>query len=348
MKILKTILVVLLVLVALAVIAMLILPKTVSLSRSVEIDAPAELIWKHVNSLRAQDAWSPWNELDTNMVQTFEGEDGAVGSSLSWKGNENIGSGKQTIRSIDAAAMTVENDLEFFEPWEAKCDVGIKVESTGEGKSKVTWSFNQPTPMPGNLFMTLMGMKGALAKDFDKGLGYLKDQVEKHAAEAGAEPAYEVRKEEREAASYLIKRETIGMADMKTYFETNMPAIHGAAGAAGIMDTTRVPSALYFTWDEAAMNSEMSVAACVLAGSQAPEGYEVYTTSAGTYLVIDFYGPYEKMEGAHMYLDKYMKENNLQLSGPVLEEYVTDPGTEPDPAKWLSRIVYPVGAPPAQ
>ncbi|MCB9245487.1 MAG: SRPBCC family protein [Flavobacteriales bacterium] len=341
MKILKTILLVLLVLVVLAVIAMLILPKNVSLSRSIEIDASPELAWKHVNSMRSQNEWSPWNELDTTMVQTFEGEDGAVGSSWSWKGNDKVGTGKQTIRAIDSEKMLIENDLEFFEPWEAKCDVSVQVEALEGGRSKVTWNFNQPAPMPGNLFMTLMGMKGALTKDFDKGLGMLKKLVEEDAATPDV-ATFEVRREERGSMEYMIKKETVGMADMKAYFERSMPAVYQTAKDANILDTTAAPVALYFTWDEESQKSELSAAVRVIPGSKPATGYEVHKTSAGPCLIVDYYGPYEKTGDAHMFLDGYMKENNLELSGAVMEEYITDPSTEPDPAKWLTRIVYPV------
>jgi effector-binding domain-containing protein len=39
-------------------------------------------------------------------------------------------------------------------------------------------------------------------------------------------------------------------------------------------------------------------------------------------------------------MDDYLKANKLKAGAPVIEEYVTDPGTEPDESKWLTKIYY--------
>lgn len=39
-------------------------------------------------------------------------------------------------------------------------------------------------------------------------------------------------------------------------------------------------------------------------------------------------------------MDAYMRENKLEQLTPVIEEYVTDSGSEPDSTKWLTKVVY--------
>ena len=39
-------------------------------------------------------------------------------------------------------------------------------------------------------------------------------------------------------------------------------------------------------------------------------------------------------------MDEYMKDFGLLNNPPIIEEYVTDPSTEKDPAKWLTKIIY--------
>jgi len=342
MKALKTILILLVVLVVLAVIAMLILPKTMDITRSQTVDAPVDQAWEHVKSLKAQDAWSPWSEFDPNMEKSFDGEEGAVGSTSEWHGNEKVGKGKQTITAVDAENHSISSLLEFFEPWESKADITISVDEADEGKSTVSWKFHQELGMPSNLIMALMSMKGALSKDFDRGLGYLKEQVSEKAA-APAKVEYQINSEERASSKYLVKKETIKIADMKAYFESSMPAAYSAAAQAGLVDTMRPPAALYWTWDEENKQAELSTAIPVNDGD-APEGYEVYSTTEGPCFVIDYYGAYDNMEAAHRALNAHLESNNSDINGAVMEEYVTDPGTEPDPEKWLTRIVYPVKA----
>jgi effector-binding domain-containing protein len=57
-------------------------------------------------------------------------------------------------------------------------------------------------------------------------------------------------------------------------------------------------------------------------------------------LTIDYYGSYDKTEHAHNQMDKYIKEKNYKMVMPVIEEYITDPMTEKDTSKWLTRISY--------
>jgi len=48
------------------------------------------------------------------------------------------------------------------------------------------------------------------------------------------------------------------------------------------------------------------------------------------------------MKDAHEALGAYMEEKNMKLVGAVMEEYVTDPMSEKDQSKWLTKISYPV------
>lgn len=50
---------------------------------------------------------------------------------------------------------------------------------------------------------------------------------------------------------------------------------------------------------------------------------------------------YEKSGDAHYAIIAYIKKNGL-TQGVELEEYVTDPMTKKDPAKWLTNIFYVV------
>lgn len=63
---------------------------------------------------------------------------------------------------------------------------------------------------------------------------------------------------------------------------------------------------------------------------------------AGKYLSAVYTGPYEQLPQAHSELGKWLKENNIKLTGPCTESYLNDPATEPDPKKWQTEIRYPI------
>lgn len=139
---------------------------------------------------------------------------------------------------------------------------------------------------------------------------------------------------------FIALREKITMDKMSEGFAKNLPLVFGAVQQAGI-EMVGAPSGLYFTWDEAAKMTELAYGIPVKTNTEIP-GFETIETPAGKSLVIDYFGSYENLVNAHMAMDDYMKEHGLELIMPVYEEYITDPGMEADPAKWLTKICYPV------
>ena len=67
---------------------------------------------------------------------------------------------------------------------------------------------------------------------------------------------------------------------------------------------------------------------------------ETFTTKGGKTLEVYFYGDYKNLGAAHNQIKAYITEKKLKFVAPVLEEYITDPMTEKDPAKWLTKIYY--------
>ncbi len=342
MKALKVIGILILAIVGLGLIASLVLPKDMTVSQSTTIAAPMDVVWNNVSSWEKADKWSPWYKEDPDMAVTFEGEPGTLTSKMSWKGSENVGSGSQTYKLIDPENHTIESEVEFKEPWEGKGDVSFVLTDEGEGNTKVTWNYKTHTGIPGNLFSALFNAKGMLSDAYSLGLGKLKEIAEEEFKNTPVKVSYAVVSETREARKYAGKRELIVWDSMHSYFQTNMPKIAGAFGAAG-MEMGGVPSSLYFKWNEETKDAELTVA-IALTGDKAPKGYEVYDVAGGEYLVIDYYGDYSGTGAAHEAMYEYIQANGYQTNedGVVIEEYITDPGTEPDMSKWLTKVIYPV------
>ena len=58
--------------------------------------------------------------------------------------------------------------------------------------------------------------------------------------------------------------------------------------------------------------------------------------------VTSHYGPYEGLVAAGTALAKWTTAQGREASGPNWEVYVTDPGMEPDPAKWRTDLYKPL------
>jgi len=68
------------------------------------------------------------------------------------------------------------------------------------------------------------------------------------------------------------------------------------------------------------------------------------TLPAGRGVVAWHVGPYERLGDTHERIQAYLDEHGLTPAGACWEEYWTDPGMEPDPEKWRTRVVWPVEA----
>ena len=53
-------------------------------------------------------------------------------------------------------------------------------------------------------------------------------------------------------------------------------------------------------------------------------------------------GPYHTLSATYEKAEKWMAEQKLEKAGASWEIYWTDPGLEPDPAKWRTQILIPV------
>jgi effector-binding domain-containing protein len=335
MKVLKVIGILILVVVALGLIASLVLPKDMNVKSEATIAAPIDVVWNNINNFEKSDKWSPWYDVDPDMKVTFDGEAGTVGSSFSWNGNDQVGQGTQTITALDPDNYTMESKVKHN--W-GEGEGKMMLEDMGDGTVKVTTTYHEHSGIPGNLFSTLMDAEGMMGKMFDNGHSKLKVIAEEEAAATPEPVTYDVQEVEREARMYVGNKTTVSMADMGAYFMENMPKMGNFSDKA-----VGPPAALYWSWDTENMQSEMT-AAMAVDMEEAPEGYELYEQPAGKYLLINYFGNYDQSEAAHNTMGAYMETNNLELTGAVMEEYITDPGTEPDTSKWQTNILYPVKA----
>ena len=101
------------------------------------------------------------------------------------------------------------------------------------------------------------------------------------------------------------------------------------------------PCGLYFTWDEASKTTDMAGAVPVKKKTEA-EGFSAIEIPATEALLIEFYGDYHNIGAAHTAMEQYIAATGAKTTPPAIEEYVTDPGTEKDASKWLTKVYYPL------
>ncbi|MEP5152672.1 SRPBCC family protein [Planktotalea sp.] len=175
MRIIKRLLKILVVLVIVLVAVSYLLPRQVTVARSITIDAPAPDVFAKVNGLKAGAEWSPWLSRDPEVQLTYTGPDMGVGSKLVWTSDHpQVGNGAQEIvESVEN--QKVVTALDFGAQGTAMAAFNL-VEA--DGATTITWDLETDMGMnPIGRYMGLM-MDRWVGGDYEKGLANLKALVE--------------------------------------------------------------------------------------------------------------------------------------------------------------------------
>lgn len=343
MRALKTILIILAALGVLILILGLVGPPKYRVERSTEIKASPEVVYGYVSRLASMKEWGPWQEMDKDQVQSIDGTDGTVGAVWTWEG-DTVGKGRQELTEL-VENERVRTKLVFVVPvmGESVSTGTYDLEPTPEG-TRMVWGFEGENGFMGRVMGVFMDMDAQLGPDFEKGLAKLKEMAESEGQRMNdmlAERTFNghvVETVQRPELVFVGKKATVKFADLKTFYATNMPAAGAAVGQAGL-EMNGYPSGVYFSWDEKAGTTELLTGMPVKAGADLKvPGMDVHVIAPATMLHIAYYGDYEKIGSAHEALDAMMAAKGLTEYGNRIEEYVTDPGSEPDPAKWLTNV----------
>ncbi len=88
-----------------------VLPREVTVTRAVDIDAPVSTVFALVGDLRQASDWSPWLAQDPAVAVTFTGPLDGVGQTMEWTSpRPDVVSGHETITRLEpnsAVEMTV-------------------------------------------------------------------------------------------------------------------------------------------------------------------------------------------------------------------------------------------------
>lgn len=156
------------------------LPGDFRYARSTLINAPAPIIFGHINDLKLWNEWSPWAKLDPNAKSTFEGPASGVDSKMSWAGNMEVGEGSLTIVE-SVPAKLVKFRLDFVKPMKATHMADFTLEPQDDGATKVTWAMYGNNNYIGKLMGVMMNCKKMMNGYFDQGLASLKQITETQA-----------------------------------------------------------------------------------------------------------------------------------------------------------------------
>ncbi len=324
----------LLILVTIVLVLGIIAPREMRVKESVIIHAPKKDIEQYILDFKKFEKWSPWANLDPNVQNTYEGEPMKVHHKHIWSGNEKVGKGSQEIVYISHDSIATK--LIFIEPFEDKADAFFLIKPKGKNQFEISWGFVSKMNYPMNGIMWLMGFENAIRQDYKKGLETLKKIVEENKQSSSSENISEI---DMPAAKYAVIEDTLKFEELGQFFANAFPKVFQYVGENQVKPAS-APVAIYYFYDE--QQGITHVAAGVAVSGEISSGKEIKVIElpASKALKMDYYGNYNNIGAAHYAIDNYMKKNRLKLNDVVLEEYITDPQSEPDTTKWLTKIYY--------
>ncbi|SHF59612.1 Polyketide cyclase / dehydrase and lipid transport [Salegentibacter echinorum] len=152
--------------------------KSYDVSRTIVINAPKELIFSYVRQLKKQPIWIEWFKKTAQAVLKFKGEDGKMGATFYWKGdNRTVGEGTQKITKVKPPNL-METRILFVSPIKLRIRTYFAVKELEPGKSKVVCGARGNLPFPLSVMSIFYSPEKLCAADFENALNKLKRNLE--------------------------------------------------------------------------------------------------------------------------------------------------------------------------
>ncbi|TFC01699.1 AraC family transcriptional regulator [Cryobacterium adonitolivorans] len=144
---------------------------------------------------------------------------------------------------------------------------------------------------------------------------------------------------ELEPRTLLGVHERVMMADLTEYFGRAFEVSAAALAAQGLAPAGP-PVALYHGMPTDSI--DVTAGFPIVGPAQATAGVVVTELPAGAAIASIYTGPYDGMTRTYDQIAAWLREHNLTPRVDMWEEYLAGPETNPDPATWQTRIVFPL------
>lgn len=332
MKILRRILLFLLCIILFAAATGLILPRKVCVERSLIIQARPYRIFAWINALDRWKQWSPLLQSGVGMKLILSGPKTGTGSSLKWiSQDKNTGSGTLTIMS-SVPYDSVKVIIDFID--HGKSAAFFRLKESGS-KTKVSWSIESDLGMnPLSRWIGLFSDR-LIGPDLEKGLSELDLLVMASKKVDG----FEILDFDVPERILVSVRDTASISTIAIKL-TNMYKKLSVFLRSRNLPPTGSPIAVFHSFSGKVIDIEACIPVTSVVAT--PEGLFCTTARAKKTITTNYVGPYRHISAAYSALQKYIDDNNVRVTGPLWEEYITRSEFMADTNRWQTNIYFPV------
>lgn len=312
------------------------LPHTAHVERSITIDAPPSMVFTVLNGFKQFPRWSPWAELDPDATTTLAGAPAGVGAKMSWSGNAQVGSGSQEILE-SAPYSQIKLRLTFGDlPGDFVATYTLVPEGNG---TKVTWGFDADygSSLLGRYFGLLSD--SMLGPDYEKGLARLESFVEGLPKADFAGMPFETTQVEAAPLLLLAVRSANDANAIGVALGVAYGRLSGFISAQGLAQAGP-PIAIHNGEQGGTLSLDAAIPVDRTDVELTPP-IRAGSSYAGRVLKVVYTGDYAGLAGARERVRAYLATAGLEQTGPLWEQYASDPGTTP-PAELVTNIFVPI------
>lgn len=333
MKFLKYILFLLLVITIGFAIYIAVQPSDFDVSRTRSIQAPAAVIYDNVSDYKNWPAWSSWIEKNPETKVTFPDKTSGIGSSYSWEDDDGIGS--MTTTAVNPP-NGIEQEMRFGEFPPSKATWQFE---ESNGYSNVTWRMTgENLPFKMKFFGAISGgFDEMMGPDFERGLEKLDSIV------VASMTAYSIKINgitEHGGGYYLYNTTSCKISDYQAKMEEMFPKVSNYATKNHI-NLAGPAFQIVHKYDE---ENNAMIFSCAVPTTERviTDDPDILTGNLKPFKALKstLKGNYTNLSEAWQTTMKYVQDNGLEVieSGPMLESYLTEPITTPNPADWITEI----------
>ena len=311
-----------------------ILPSSVNIKRTVEIEAAVSQVFPQVNNLRNWTHWSQWTE--TLFKTKYEGKTSGVGAKMFWT-DETEGQAELSITESINNELVV-TYLQFEEDGKpAITRIAFTETPTG---TEVSWEMTREgLSYPFGRFVGLIIEKGA-GNNFQKSLDKLKEYCESIKNKPDY-MGYEIHDEIKKEQHFIAMVDSGTQDVLQEKFKNGFTSV-----IAKVIELGKDPASYTVAEWRAYDPTTSSTFACLapIAGKLdiKDDKLTYYSIPEQRTIWLTHNGSYESSFNAWTTLDKYVKANNLKEIGSPYEVYVVGPISEVDTTKWVTNICFPI------
>ena len=334
MKFLKYIIFLLLILLIFLAIYIAVQPSEFAVTRTRNIQAPAAVIYDNVKDYKNWEAWNSWIEEKPDTKITLPEKTEGVDSFYTWEDDDGIGTMK-TIATNPSSSHTQEMQFDEF----PKSDVTWDFKPNDDGSTEVTWNISgKDLPFGFKAFTTLLGgMEKQIGPHFERGLEKLDSIVVKSMKE------YSINIDgitQHSGGYYLYNTTSCKISNYQAKMQEMFPKVSTYVAKNNIQMAGPVFQIVHkYDKENDAMIFSCAVPTTERIISSDPE---ILTGKLDSFraLKATLKGNYTNLSEAWETAMAHAEKNNIEVieSGSMLESYLTDPISVPNPANWITEI----------